>query len=54
MVHEAGGKSFSYDEEKKNEARGALVGYAGVGLGTLGIVVSISDGITTRRENRKC
>ncbi|WP_028813278.1 hypothetical protein [Streptomyces flavidovirens] len=48
-----GGESFSYDEEKKNEARGELVGYAGVGLGTLGIVVFISDGITTRRENRK-
>ncbi|WP_326810693.1 hypothetical protein OIE62_28280 [Streptomyces scopuliridis] len=34
------------------EARGELVGYAGVGLGTLGIVVFISNGITTRRGNR--
>ena len=47
-----GGESFSYDEEKKNEAHGELVGYAGAGLGVLGIVVFISDGITRRRGNR--
>lgn len=48
----AGGESLSYDEEKKNEARGELVGYAGVGLGALRGVVFISEGITTRRGNR--
>ncbi|QIP82748.1 hypothetical protein GLX30_00120 [Streptomyces sp. Tu 2975] len=45
-----GGESHSYDEEKKNEARGELVGYAGVGLGTLGIAVFITNEITTRRR----
>ncbi|MET9423314.1 hypothetical protein ABZY06_21700 [Streptomyces sp. NPDC006540] len=48
-----GGESHSYDEEKKNEARGELVGYAGVGLGTLGIAVFITNEITTRRGNRQ-
>lgn len=48
-----GGESLSYDEEKKNEARGELVGYAGVGLGALGIAVFVTNGITTRRGNRQ-
>ncbi|GGX18187.1 hypothetical protein [Streptomyces lomondensis] len=49
----SGGESLSYDEEKQNEARGELVGYAGVGLSALGIVVFISNEITTRRGHRK-
>ncbi|MGW7290018.1 hypothetical protein ACWGH4_31585 [Streptomyces sp. NPDC054847] len=48
-----GDESLSYDEEKKNEARGELVGYAGVGLGALGIAVFVTNGITTRRGNRQ-
>ncbi|WP_228472840.1 hypothetical protein [Streptomyces cyaneochromogenes] len=47
----AGGESLSHDEEKENAARGELVGYAGVGLGALGVVVFISEGITTLRGN---
>ncbi|MGS2589334.1 hypothetical protein [Streptomyces hebeiensis] len=47
-----GDESRSYDEEKKAEARGELVGYAGAGLVTLGIVVFIGNGIATRRGNR--
>ncbi|MEU6915841.1 hypothetical protein [Streptomyces olindensis] len=45
-----GGESTSYDEEKKNESQGELVGYAGVGLGSLGIALFVGHGITTRRS----
>ncbi|MEU3853825.1 hypothetical protein [Streptomyces sp. NPDC029554] len=45
----SGGGSVSYEEEKKNEARGEIVGYAGVGLGALGIVLFVSHGIARRR-----
>ncbi|MFK4593338.1 hypothetical protein [Streptomyces pristinaespiralis] len=48
----SGGESFSYDEEKENEAWGEIVGYAGVGLGALGIALFTSLWITTRRRNR--
>ncbi len=48
----SGGGSVSYDEEQRNEARGELVGYAGLGLGTLGIVLFVSHGINTRRRSR--
>lgn len=41
----SGGETLSYDEEKKSEARGEVVGYAGVGLGALGIVLFIGHGI---------
>ncbi|WP_207938628.1 hypothetical protein [Actinomadura darangshiensis] len=47
----SGGGATSYDEEKRNEARGKLVGYAGAGVFTLGIVVFIGNGIA-RRKNR--
>ncbi|WP_327686196.1 hypothetical protein [Streptomyces sp. NBC_00467] len=40
------------DEEKKNESRGELVGYFGVGLGTLGIGLFVSHGIAARRSSR--
>jgi hypothetical protein len=36
-----------------HDARGELVGYAGVGLGAFGIVIFVSDRITTRRGSRK-
>ncbi|MGW7274544.1 hypothetical protein ACWGH5_28945 [Streptomyces sp. NPDC054864] len=48
----SGGGSVSYDEEKKNEARGVLVGYVGVGLGSLGILLFVSHGIAARRRTR--
>ncbi|MFD4175137.1 hypothetical protein, partial [Streptomyces anulatus] len=48
----SGGGSVSYDEEKGSEARGELVGYAGVGLGSLGIVLFVSHGIAARRGSR--
>jgi hypothetical protein len=48
-----GDESRSYDEEKKNEASGELIGYAGVGLGTLGVVVLISNAIAARRGNQR-
>ncbi|GAB2587140.1 hypothetical protein GCM10027168_19900 [Streptomyces capparidis] len=48
----SGGESLSYEEEKRNEARGELVGYAGVGLGTLGVVLFVGHGIATRRRSR--
>lgn len=48
----SGGETTSYAEEKRNEARGELAGYAGVGLGALGIVLFISIAIATRRGNR--
>ncbi|MEV6371359.1 hypothetical protein AB0L86_31205 [Micromonospora musae] len=47
-----GGGGTSYDEEKRNEARGEVAGYAGVGIGILGIVLLISNGISMRRGNR--
>ncbi|MFF7206137.1 hypothetical protein [Streptomyces sp. NPDC008141] len=48
----SGGGSLSYDDEKKNEARGELVGYFGVGLGTLGIGLFVRHGIAARRSSR--
>lgn len=48
----SGGGSVSYDEEEKNEARGELVGYAGVGLSILGIVLFVGHGISARRSRR--
>ncbi|MFI7088333.1 hypothetical protein ACIBUR_32655 [Streptomyces anulatus] len=48
----SGGGSVSYDEEKRNEARGERVGYAGVGFGALGGVLLVSQGIATRRRSR--
>lgn len=49
-VSASGGETHSYVEEKQNEARGERVGYAGAGLGTLGIALFISHGIATRRN----
>lgn len=48
----SGGGSVSYDEEKKNEARGELLGYAGVSLAALGIVVSAGHSVAARRRRR--
>ncbi|KAB2337893.1 hypothetical protein [Actinomadura rudentiformis] len=50
-VSAVGGGTHSYEEEKQSEARGALVGYAGAGLGILGIVLFIGHGITARRRS---
>jgi hypothetical protein len=48
-----GDESRSYEEEKKNEASGELIGYAGMGLGTLGVVVLVSNAIAVRRGNQR-
>lgn len=52
FCYKVGVGSASYDEEKRNEARGEVVGYAGVGLSALGIALFISIAIATRRGNR--
>jgi hypothetical protein len=44
------GPDNSYDEEKRAEARGELAGYAGVGVGTLGIVLLVGSSRTAMRR----
>ncbi|MET9793105.1 NmrA family NAD(P)-binding protein [Streptomyces canus] len=36
-------EALSYEEEKRDDTRGEIVGYGAVGLGTVGIVLFIND-----------
>ncbi|MFR9727534.1 hypothetical protein ACL02R_29855 [Streptomyces sp. MS19] len=48
----SGGESRTYEEEKRSEARGERVGYAGLGIAALGVVLFLSHRITGPRRRR--